>query len=147
MLIKIRLDRSLGQLHKRMQKMMDEMMGLRCPILSTAETEWTPEVDLYETESHLFAVFNLAGVKKEDIEISFCSPYLRVKGKRRNAAPVVSVVRHHKLEMGRGEFERICRLPAAVEEEDAEASYEDGLLAVRMKKKKKPRSLSVEIKS
>jgi HSP20 family protein len=143
--IKIRLDRSLGQLQKRMQKMVEDMLSLRGPFLSTSESEWAPEVDIYETDAHLFVVVNLAGVKKEAVEVSFCAPFLRIRGKRGNLNESGSSLKYHQLEMGRGDFERVCRLPVSVEEEESEASCEDGLLTIRMKKRKRARSVSVEV--
>ena len=144
--IKVRLDRNLCQLQRRMEKIMDEMMSLRGPFLSTADTEWSPEVDIYETNTHLFVVIGLAGVNREDIDVTFCSPFLRVRGNRGSLNGAGELLKYHQLEMGRGEFERIFRLPAAVEQEEMEALYEDGLLTIRMKKGNRSHPVSVEIK-
>jgi HSP20 family molecular chaperone IbpA len=49
--------------------------------------------------------------------------------------------------MGHGQFERIFRLPAMIDKEQIEAAYEDGLLAVRMKKLQDPSRIYVKVKS
>ena len=145
-LIKVRVDRSLGHLQRKMQKMMDDMMNLRRPVLSACESGWTPEGDMYETERDLFLIVNLAGVKKEEIEVSFHENCLRIRGQRVQPVPTDNLVKYHKLEMGHGDFERVFNIPAVVEEDGMEAAYEDGLLTVRMAKRNRPRSVPVRVR-
>ena len=145
--IKVRYDRRRGDLHNKMQKMMHDMMNVRRPLFSTPEMDWMPEGDIYETEGDVFLVLNAAGVKKEDIEVTFHDIYLRIRGRRLRMLPAGLPVKYHQIEIGHGDFERIFRIPEQVDKDHIEASYEDGLLTVRMKKRKKPRSVSVKIRS
>lgn len=132
--IKVRLDRNTRRLHNRMQKLMGEMMNLNRPLHYSSESVWIPEADMFETEHEVFLMVNLAGVRREDIEVTCDENYLRVGGKRIQTIPTGMPARYHQLEMGHGQFERIFRLPAMIDKEQIEAAYEDGLLAVRMKK-------------
>ena len=145
--IKVRFDRNLGDLHNRMQKLMDEVLNLARPVLSASDRGWTPEADMYETEDEIFLLVNLAGVRTEDIEVSFHENYLRIEGKRLQSTPPGMLVRYHQLEMGHGSFERIFRIPAVIDEDGIEASYADGLLTIRMRKDRKPRGVFVKVRS
>ncbi len=133
--IKVKFDRRLGDLQQRMQKLMDEMLNLTRPILPATGSGWVPEADMYETESDIFLIVNLAGVDKEDIEVSFYDHFLSISGRREPRIPRDIPVRHHLLEMGSGSFERIFRIPALIDPENIEASLQDGLLTIQMKKK------------
>jgi HSP20 family protein len=145
--IKVRLDPSLRGVQNKMQKLMGEMMNIRRPLLYASDSGWTPESDMYETENEVFLVVNLAGVRKEDIEVAFDENYLRIGGKRIRTLPAGKLARYHQLEMGHGDFERIFRLPALIDQDRIEASYAEGLLTVRMNKRKKSERVYVEIKS
>lgn len=136
-IIKVRPDRKLGSLRDNMQKIMDEMLNLSRPVLSPSDTSWTPEADIYETEHEIFVVVNLAGVQKDDIEVTFHNNRLRIAGNRLRILPAGSATHFHHLEIGRGEFDRVLRIPVQVENSGIKASYVDGLLTVRMKKRSK----------
>lgn len=143
--IKVTLDRNLGLLREKMQDIMDEMLNLRSPIMSTSHTGWVPEADLYETEKEIFLVTELGGVRKEDIQISLFESVLRLKGRRYPGHPRGGATRYHRLEMGYGDFERLFRIPALIDPEKVEATYADGLLTVRMQKQG-PHSVQVEVR-
>ena len=145
--IKVRLDPNLRGLHDKMQRMMSEMINMSRPLLSTSQSGWSPEADMYETEEEIFLFVNLAGVRREDIEVSYDLNYLRIGGKRTRTIPAGMLARYHQLEIGHGEFERVFRLPAVIDQDQMEASYEDGLLTVRIKKLKERRRVYVKIES
>ncbi|UCF84660.1 MAG: Hsp20/alpha crystallin family protein [Desulfobacteraceae bacterium] len=145
-LIKVKFDRSLGDFRNKVQNLMDEMMHLNRPVLSPSDTNWTPEADMYETENEIILIVNLGGVRKDQVAVSFYKNHLRVEGKRAHSIPPGTLARYHQLEMGHGDFERVFRVPTVIDEDKIEASYAEGLLTVRMKKRKKPHSIPVMLK-
>lgn len=145
--IKVRFDRTFEDLHHKVWKLMDEMINLPRPLLSIHDAEWSPEADMFETRDEIFLVVNLAGVKKESIEVSFCGNHLRIEGKRARCTPPGTPVRYHQLEMGHGNFERVFRIPIMTDENEIEASYSDGLLTIRIRKSKDAQRISVEVTS
>lgn len=145
--IKVRLDRDLGQVHSKVQRLMTELMNFNRPLLSPSGAGWTPEADLYETEQEVTLVMNLAGARKTDIEVSFYKNYLLVQGRRPPRVPQGTPTRYHQLEIGQGEFERLFRIPGEVDPDGIEASYTDGLLTVHLPKKSPPSSFNVQVKS
>jgi HSP20 family protein len=144
--IKVRPNRDLARVDSNMQQFMNEVMNLTRPVLSPSSSAWMPETDMYETGDEVIMIMNLAGVRKEYIDVSFHKNYLHVEGKRIHSIPPNVPVRYHQMEIGHGKFERMFRIPATVDEEQIQASYADGLLTIRMKKEKRPRSVPVEVK-
>ena len=133
--IKVKFDRRPRSLQDRMHRMMEEMLSLSRPVFSPSVSGWTPEADMYETDELIVLVVNVAGIAKDDIEISYYDGYLSIAGKREIKLPGGLPVRHHQLEIGTGAFERIFRIPTSVDPEAIEATLQDGLLNIQMMKK------------
>jgi len=133
-IIKVKFDRRPRSIQERMHRLMEEMLTVTRPVFSPTVAGWTPEADMYETDDSIILVVNLAGVAKEDIEVSYYDGYLRIAGKRMLAFPSGRPIRHHQLEIGSGIFERIFRIPCSINQEAIEAVLRDGLLTVQMAK-------------
>jgi HSP20 family protein len=145
--IKVKFDRNLRDLQDSMNKLMDDMVNLAKPAMSAYHSGWAPEADVYETEAEFLIIANLAGIERDNIEVSFHDNYLRIGGNRTHHIPSETPVKYHRLEMGHGNFERIFRIPVSIDEDGIEALFLDGLLTVRMKKKTKPESIRIDVKS
>jgi HSP20 family protein len=144
--IKVRPGGKLGSLSAGTANLWDEMMKLSRPMMSPSDAGWTPEADLFETDRDICVVVNLAGVQKEEIEVSFHQNHLRVAGNRLRNLPSGSPTHFHHMEIGHGEFERVFRIPAAVDDDHISASCAEGLLTVRMKKRVGPQAVHIEVK-
>mgnify|MGYP006277388705 CR=1 FL=1 len=145
-MIKVRLARDIAGLYRRLNRRVDGMMGLQRPVLSSSENGWVPEADIIETEEEIRIHVNLAGVAKEDIEVSYDETYLRVVGTRYPGLPSGTAARYHQMEMGSGSFERIFSMPTRIDPERIEASFVDGLLTIQLGKPgrgKAPRQVEV----
>ena len=105
---------------------------------------WTPNVNLYESETCYVVCVDLAGVHKEDIEVLVQDQRLRLTGKRE--PPAVSDVkkapdacderlRVHLMEIDHGRFSRDVELPADVNSLKITATFENGLLWIELPKK------------
>jgi len=131
-----------------MRDMIDEMVNMSRPLMSDASSGWTPEADLYESAQEVVLVINVAGIDREDLDVSFHEPYVRVAGTRPiRVEPEGRTVRYHQLEMGRGDFERVFRIPAKIDENRIEATCSEGLLTVRFKKLQAPQPRRVPVHS
>jgi HSP20 family protein len=87
---------------------------------------WTPDTDIYEVEDGLVILVDIAGVKKEEIQVVLEGQILSISGTRKE--PAVCKRHIHRLEIDFGHFERTFRIPYAVTPEKVEARYEDGFL-------------------
>ena len=133
-IIKVKFDRRPRTLQDKMHRLMEEMLRMSRPIFSPTGSGWTPEADMYETETSIVLIVNLAGVAKDDIEVSYYDGYISVSGKRIFKFPSGAPIRHHQLEIGSGAFERVFRIPCSVNHEAIEATLQDGLLTIQMGK-------------
>jgi HSP20 family protein len=104
---------------------------------------WTPALDVYETDSALVILLDLAGMDAERTEVHTEAHQLTVRGVRRERHTGETRT-YQALEIPRGRFERSIRLPAGLDTDAAEASYRDGLLEIRLPKRL-PREVRIDV--
>ena len=92
---------------------------------------WRPSADVYRTRSGWLVKLELAGVRREDIEVTAQGPQLSVRGRRRDAT-LVEGLQHHSLEIAYSEFERRLELPCDLDRAEISAEFQDGMLIVRI---------------
>lgn len=104
---------------------------------------WTPNVNLYETDSVYVVCVDLAGVDKDKIEVTVKDHRLVLKGSR----PVPSNsessesdlrgkrVKLHLMEIDHGAFCREVELPDDVQHDRIVANHRNGLLWIELPKK------------
>jgi len=148
-IIKVKFDRRPRLLQDRMHRLMEEVLRITRPVFSPTDSGWTPEADMYETEESILLIVNVAGVAKEDIEVSYYDGYLSIAGKRVLTFPSGPPIRHHQLEIGSGAFERVFRIPSSVDPDRIEATLQDGLLTIQLPKIKavRKKDLIIEVDS
>jgi HSP20 family protein len=95
--------------------------------------DWIPVVDICEMEDHYEVIVELAGVRREDIEVFTEGRHLTVAGWRDDPTPR-DKVRLHQMEIEQGQFRRRILLPANVDPETISARHRDGLLRIRIPK-------------
>ncbi len=144
-IIKIRFDSGFSNIHEHIQRLMDEMLSVNRAFITSHTTAWMPDADIYETQEEIIIVINLAGVKKEDIEVFLYENYIYVKGIRYQPVKEEDVIRYHQLELGYGEFERVFKIPTPIDRNSIEASWSNGILMIRMKKQK-PITRTIKVK-
>ncbi|MDD5153661.1 MAG: Hsp20/alpha crystallin family protein [Desulfovibrionales bacterium] len=139
-IITIRTGRILGDIHRDMLKMLGDVFntaGMMPP-----NRAWVPPVDIYETEKEVIVLVEAAGVKQESLDITLYKDLLRIAGLREGESGSRSR-KFYQMEIAYGAFERVLRLPSAVESAEASASYKNGLLSITLPKIRK--TLRVEI--
>ena len=102
---------------------------------------WTPNVNLYETDGAYLVCVDLAGVEKQKIDIEVVDGHLRLRGNR--AVPMCEAtsetgqtrLRMHLMEIDHGSFARDVELPQNVQRETISARYIDGMLWIELPKK------------
>lgn len=91
---------------------------------------WTPNCDVYISESQLFIVIELAGITKESLELVFNDNYLLLRGSRDFTIPCSGVCFYH-MEIDTGAFERTIYFPEVeLDKENPEVSYQNGILKI-----------------
>jgi HSP20 family protein len=102
------------------------------PVGFVASPKWRPPTDVFETADALIVYMDVAGLHREDFEVSLADGVLTISGERK---PRVDGKRHyHAMEVQVGPFERRLRLPVRVDPNTMHAAYDLGFLEVRLKK-------------
>jgi HSP20 family protein len=94
---------------------------------------WEPPVDLYETDDALVLQVELPGVSKDAVNVELHEHTLTLSGAR-TREPAVTGGQSQREEGRYGAFQRAFRLPTIVDEAKIQATYKDGVLALRLPK-------------
>jgi len=122
----------LGHMARHMMQIMDKLLksgfspGRRTP-------DWTPAVNISELENRYEIIVELAGVRREDIELYTEGNQLVVTGWRGDPGPREKV-RIHQMEIEEGQFRRRILLPEHVDAEKITARFREGLLRIQVPK-------------
>lgn len=104
---------------------------------------WKPAADVYETDKEIIILVEIAGVNKEDIEIFIKGNMVTVRGTRREP-DINRKEAYHQMEINYGTFERVIPLPVFVREEDAKASFQNGILKIVFPKATRVTNIPIE---
>ena len=113
---------------------------------STFEQDWHPSLDLLETEESLVAEVEVPGINPNDIDISVTPEMLTIIGKKKQKTGEQEK-NYHVMERAHGRFSRSIPLPTAVNPDQVEARYKDGILRITMGKSEKAKSRRIEVKT
>ena len=110
-------------------------------------SEWTPAVDIRETEQELTFAVALPGIKLEDVEVTAEDGVLTIRGESTDERKEGEDGWYHLVERNYGSFMRRFQLPQGVDAEKIEADVENGLLQVRIPKAALPQPKKIQIKA
>jgi HSP20 family protein len=96
----------------------------------THATAWVPTTDIYAEGDDLKIRCELAGVRPEDVEISFSDNALTIDGERTGAPETTDF---YARERYYGHFRRRLKLPQGIDKGAISASFENGLLEITVK--------------
>jgi HSP20 family protein len=88
-----------------------------------------PNVNTRETDENYYIEVELAGVKKDDVDIKVDGNILTISGER-NIRDSVKDENYHKIESNYGLFSRSFTLPEKVDISKIQAEFIDGILEV-----------------
>jgi HSP20 family protein len=108
------------------------------------QAAWAPPVDIEETDDAWIVEAELAGVKRDDVNVEVRNNELEISGevKERERA---GILRRRTRRVGF--FDYRVTLPGPVDAENVNASLEDGVLTVRIPKPEQARARRVAIRS
>jgi HSP20 family protein len=111
----------------------------------TQSANWLPPVDIHESEDAYTLVADLPGMKKEDISVNIVEDRVTLKGSRKREE------RHEekgyrRYERAEGTFERSFRINGGVDAAKVEATFENGVLTVKLPKPEETKPRQIEVK-
>ena len=112
-----------------------------------ARGEWTPAVDIQETDQALTFAVELPGIKPGDVEVTANDGLLTIRGERTWGREEQTDGRYHLVERNYGSFIRQFRLPPGVDSDKIQADVEDGMLRVSIPKAAMPQPKRIPIRA
>jgi HSP20 family protein len=107
---------------------------------------WDLDADISEDAENVNVEMHLAGVKPEDIDLEINDNMLHVSGSRIEETEKQEE-HYFRKEIKRGSFERAVMLPASVQADKAQATFENGVLKISFPKEKRQESKKIKIKT
>ena len=109
-----------------------------------AARRWAPPMDLLETDEHFVLRADLPGVSEEDVSIELEDNVLTLSGERKSEHDDHREG-FYRVERTFGAFSRSLTLPRGVDADGVSASFDRGVLEVRIPKpeQRKPRRISI----
>jgi HSP20 family protein len=106
--------------------------------------DWSPSVDISETDTEYLIRAELAAVNKEDVHITFDNSMLTISGERKQKVDEENE-RFHRVENFYGSFSRRFSLPENVDADAIRAASKDGIVTVHVPKRTTDAKKAVEI--
>ena len=106
------------------------------------EAGWMPPVDVAESPDRFTITVEIAGLSRDDIQITVQDGKVTLKGER--PAGDARSVRFERVERGHGRFNRTFALPAAVDASAVAADLQNGVLTITIPKVSGRRRIDIE---
>jgi HSP20 family protein len=107
---------------------------------------WSPAMDLVETDDNFVLRADLPGVAEDDVKIELEDNVLTVSGERK-ASHEENKAGYYRVERSYGSFARTLTLPEGVDADSINASFDKGVLEVKIPKPepRKPRKVAIAV--
>ncbi len=121
--------RLLG-LHSELEKLIHDVFDGRG--YTGPSSHWSPQADVFVAGGHVVVRFDVAGVPREDIDLSYTDGQLRVRGVRLEPEEERKDT-YWQMEIPHGHFERAVKIPVPVDADRIEAISRDGILEAKLR--------------
>jgi HSP20 family protein len=112
----------------------------------TTLRRWIPAMDVVETDDTYVLRADLPGLSKGDVNVELDDRVLTISGERK-AEHEQRREGYYRVERASGSFTRALRLPEGVDADGIQASFDNGVLEVRISKPEqhKPRKVQITV--
>ncbi len=135
--------RELDSLQSDMNRLFDGFFGSRSGN-SSGKPRWIPAMDLVESGEHLVLRADLPGLGEDDVEIEVKDNVLTISGERTSNHEDEGEG-FHRVERAYGRFSRTLTLPRGVDADAVSASFDRGVLEIRIPKPAEQQPTRVQI--
>jgi HSP20 family protein len=113
-----------------------------------ADGEGTLALDIYENDDNLVVETSLPGISPDEVDISVAGNSLTIKGETKREEEKEENGKYFYRERRYGAFQRTVSLPVEVNADEAEATFENGVLKLSLPKveEAKPKRITVKAK-
>jgi HSP20 family protein len=107
--------------------------------------DWSPRVDISETDSEFQIKVEIPDIKKEDVKVRVDNGVLTIQGERKQEKDEKGK-KFHRIERYYGNFIRSFTLPDNVDETKIGATFKDGMLNLQVPKSTRKNHNAIEVK-
>ncbi len=136
-------------LQHEMNRLMDTFFeggGLPSAFSGDVTGNFLPQIDLKEEDQAFVVSAELPGMDEKDVEVLLSGDALTIKGEKKQEKEE-RAENYHRIERRYGSFNRVVTLPAEVITDKVEATFEKGILKIKLPKaEKKPEAKKIPIK-
>jgi HSP20 family protein len=137
--------RELDTLRETMDSLFDRGFSRPWRLLNYDTGEGFFPIDLYETDDEVVVKASLPGARPEDVQISITGDVLTVKAETKEEHEEKKE-NYYRRERRQGTFQRALTLPVRVDADKANATFEHGVLLLRLPKAAEVRAKTIEVK-
>jgi HSP20 family protein len=135
----------LSSLRREMDDLWRRFFG-ETPLSRRAAEEWWPTVDFSETKDSFTVKAELPGMDAKEVDVSISGDVLTIKGEKKKEEEEKDE-HHYRSERYYGSFQRSFQLPAGVQADKVEATFDKGVLKVSLPKAEEARKKQIEVKA
>jgi len=117
--------------------------GQSAPSMSAFQGK-TPSIDVIDRDNDLLIKAELPGVDKKDISLTIADGVLTLVASV-NKEEKEEKEQYYRREICHGSYKRIIELPAVVKEDEAKASFKNGILELILPKVEKTKRATIEV--
>lgn len=141
----------MDSMRRLMDRMLEQLGGGRMfgglPSLEGARG-FAPSIEVYATDEEVVVSAELPGMRPEDVNVEITEDAVHLTGEMKKEAEIKED-NYYRTERQYGHFERIVPLPNRIKDDQAKASFKNGVLTIRAPfaepvKKPQARKLSIE---
>jgi HSP20 family protein len=141
------LPKSVATVRDEFDRLFDQMWnaGFLGPGPRILEAMWSPSVDFSENEKEYIVRLEAPGIPKEDLEVNLEGQSLTLSG-RRDFAKEEKTEEYFWREREQGRFVRTIALPTPVDQSKVAATYQEGIMTIRLPKTEPTTKTRISIK-
>ena len=136
--------REFSTLQNEMNRLFNTVFDSPAPAGNGGLRRWMPAMDLVESGDHFVLRADLPGLSEEDVNIEVEDRVLTISGERK-AEHEEREEGFHRVERSFGAFSRSLTLPKGIDADAVAASFDRGVLEIRIPKPeaRKPRRIEI----
>lgn len=109
-----------------------------------SQTAWRPAIELKDAGDHLIVRAELPGIEAKDLNVEVTKEAVSITGEHRYEQKTESKG-FFRSEFRYGQFRRVVPLPVAVQNDQVQANYQDGILTLTLPKVAEVRNQVVKV--
>jgi HSP20 family protein len=133
-------------LRSTMDRLFDEGFSRPWRFINTESYEASMPIEVSETDTELVVKAALPGVKPEEVDVTVANDVLTIKAEHKEQTED-NKREFYRREIRYGAFSRSLSLPVKVDADQAEASYDNGVITLRLPKAASIRPKQIKVSS